>query len=129
MSSTTLLPLAHPLGITYRQFTYVHTLRGGEGLSSFSRSVWIVPDRVRAQGIPNGGREAPPTAMPDIADPFSRNPLNSDTYRTPAREDLKRLATRYLCNPDSRVDTLRMGLSPSGGRFMVMIVLEVDDII
>ena len=44
-------------------------------------------------------------------------------------EDLKRLAIRYLHNPDSRVDTLRMGLSPSGGRFMVMILLEVDDLI
>ncbi len=44
-------------------------------------------------------------------------------------EDLKRLANRYLDNPDSRVDMLRMGLSPSGGRFMVMILLEVDHVI
>ncbi len=44
-------------------------------------------------------------------------------------EDLKRLANRYLHNPDSRVDTLRMGLSPTGSRFMVMILLEIDDII
>ena len=45
-------------------------------------------------------------------------------------EDLKRLVHRYLHNPDSRVDTLRMELSPSGSRrFMVMILLEVDDII
>jgi hypothetical protein len=43
-------------------------------------------------------------------------------------EDLKHLANRYLHKPESRVDTLRMGLSPSGRRFMVMIVLEVDDI-
>lgn len=67
--------------------------------------------------------------MPDIAEPFSQNvPINSDS-RTSAMEDLKRLAIRYLHNPDSRVDTLRMGLSPSGGRFMVMILLEVDDLI
>ena len=44
-------------------------------------------------------------------------------------EDLKHLANRYLDNPDSRVDMLRMGLSPSGGRFMVMILLEVDHVI
>jgi hypothetical protein len=44
-------------------------------------------------------------------------------------EDLKCLADRYLHNQDSRVETLRMGLSPSGSRFMVMILLEVDDII
>ena len=44
-------------------------------------------------------------------------------------DDLKRVATRCLCNPDSRVGTLRMGLSPSGSRrFMVMILVEVDDI-
>ena len=67
--------------------------------------------------------------MPDIAEPFSQNvPINSDS-RTSAMEDLKRLAIRYLHNPDSRVDMLRMGLSPSGGRFMVMILLEVDDLI
>ncbi|KAI9455945.1 hypothetical protein BJY52DRAFT_1188164 [Lactarius psammicola] len=72
---------------------------------------------------------APPPAMPDVANPFSRNVPNTDPSGTSAMEDLKRLANRYLDNPDSRVDTLRMGLSPSGRRFMVMILLEVDDII
>jgi hypothetical protein len=43
--------------------------------------------------------------------------------------DLKRLVNRYLHNPDSRVDTLRVGLSPSGRRFVVMILLEADDIV
>ncbi|KAI9444434.1 hypothetical protein BJY52DRAFT_1194312 [Lactarius psammicola] len=79
-----------------------------------------------AHGIPNGSH-APPTAM--LAGPFSQNAPNSDPSRSSAMEDLKRLVNRYLHNPDSRVDTLRMGLSPSGGRFMVMILLEVDDII
>ena len=96
-----------------------------------SHSVCISSDRVCAQGIPNGGirDHAPPTAMPDVADPFSRNVPNSDPFRMSAMEDLKRLANRYLQNPDSRVNTLRMGLSPSRSRFMVMILLEVDDII
>lgn len=97
-------------------------------LSFSSRSICIVPDCGCTQGIPNGGH-APPTAMPDAADPLSQNVPNSDPSRSSAMEDLKRLATRYLCNPGSRVDTLRMGLSPSGSRFMVMILLEVDDII
>jgi hypothetical protein len=87
----------------------------------------IVPDRGCTQGVPNGV-PAPSTALPDIAEPFPRNVPNSDS-RTSPMEDLKRLAIRYLHNPDSRVDTLRMGLSPSGGRFMVMILLEVDDLI
>ncbi|KAH9170537.1 hypothetical protein EDB89DRAFT_1272658 [Lactarius sanguifluus] len=81
-----------------------------------------------AHGMPNGS-QVPPAAMPDVADPFSRNVPNPDPSRTSAMEDLKRLANRYLHNPDARVDTLRMGLSPSGGRFMVMILLEVHDII
>lgn len=88
------------------------------------RSVCIVPDCIRTQGIPNGD-QVPPTSTPDVA----RNVPNSGPSRTSAREHLKRLANRYLHNPDSRVDTLRMELSPSGSRFMVMIILEVDDII
>ncbi|KAI9455947.1 hypothetical protein BJY52DRAFT_1224464 [Lactarius psammicola] len=81
-----------------------------------------------AHGIPNGSH-APPTAMPDVADPHSQNVPNTDPSGTSAMEDLKRLVNRYLHNPDSRVDTLRMELSPSGSRFMIMILLEVDDII
>ncbi|KAN0134410.1 hypothetical protein V8E53_007908 [Lactarius tabidus] len=79
-------------------------------------------------GISNGG-QAPPTAVPDVADPFSQNVPNSDHSRMPAMGDLRRLAYRYLHNPDSRVDTLRIWLNPSGHRFMVMILLEVDDIV
>ena len=119
------LSLAHPLlwSITYHQLTYIHIL------SFSSCSVCLVSDRgCTTQGVPNGV-PAPPTSMPDIPEPFSRNaPTNSDS-RTSAKEDLKRLAIRYLHHSDSRVDTLRMGLSPSGGRFMVMILLEVDDLI
>ncbi|KAI9444438.1 hypothetical protein BJY52DRAFT_1372798 [Lactarius psammicola] len=71
-----------------------------------------------AHGIPNGSH-APPTAMPDVADPHSQNVPNTDPSGTSAMEDLKRLVNRYLHNPDSRVDTLRMELSPSGGRFLI----------
>lgn len=81
-----------------------------------------------AHGIPNDGH-APRISMSDVADPFSRNIPNPDPSRTSAVEDLKRLANRYLHNPDSLVDTLRVGLSPSSGRFTVMILLEVDNII
>jgi hypothetical protein len=43
-----------------------------------------------------------------------------------AMESLKRLAERYVQDPGSQVDTLRMGMSPSGGRLRVMIVLDID---
>jgi hypothetical protein len=87
----------------------------------------MVSEHFCNQGIPSSGH-TPPTAMPDVVDPFSQNVPNSNPPRTSAMEDLKHLANRYLHKPESRVDTLRMGLSPSGRRFMVMIVLEVDDI-
>jgi hypothetical protein len=119
----TLLTLAHPLwNITYRQLTYVHTP------SPLVHTAYVVSERVCTQGISNGG-QAPPTAVPDVADPFSQNVPNSDHSRMPAMGDLRRLAYRYLHNPDSRVDTLRIWLNPSGHRFMVMILLEVDDIV
>ncbi|KAH8992380.1 hypothetical protein EDB92DRAFT_563502 [Lactarius akahatsu] len=105
---------------------YVRTL--SLSFTLCSRRVCMVSNRVRTQGIPNDGH-APRIAMPDVADPFSRNIPNPDPSRTSAVEDLKRLANRYLHNPDSLVDTLRVGLSPSGGRFTVMILLEVDNII
>jgi len=41
-------------------------------------------------------------------------------------ESLIRLADRYLHDPGSRIDTLRMGLSPSGGRLRVTIVFDID---
>ncbi|KAN0134413.1 hypothetical protein V8E53_007911 [Lactarius tabidus] len=81
-----------------------------------------------ANGIPISGL-APHTAMSNTADPFSRNVPNYDPSRTSAMDDLKRVATRCLCNPHSQVGTLRLGLNPSGSRrFMVMILVEVDDI-
>jgi hypothetical protein len=64
--------------------------------------------------------------MPGVADPFSQNVPSSDPSRMSATEDLKRLMSRYLDNPDSRVDTFRVGLSPSGGRLRVMIMLDID---
>ncbi|KAH8992387.1 hypothetical protein EDB92DRAFT_1945188 [Lactarius akahatsu] len=73
----------------------------------------------------DGVRDRPPP-MTDMADPFSMNVPNYDPPRTSATEDLKRLASRYLQNPDSRLDAFRMGPSPSGGRLRMMIVLDID---
>ena len=64
--------------------------------------------------------------MPDVANPFSRNVPDSDPSIMSATEDLKRLMKRYLDNPDSRVNAFRVGLSPSGGRLRVMIMLDID---
>lgn len=79
--------------------------------------------------MPNGGVAPPTGIMANVVDSFSRDDPNSDASRTSAMEDLKRVATRYLCDPDSQVDTLHFRLSPSGSRrFRVMILVEVDNI-
>jgi hypothetical protein len=41
-------------------------------------------------------------------------------------ETLKCLADLYLHDPRSHIDTLRMGLSPSGGWVRVTIVIDID---
>ncbi|KAH9065549.1 hypothetical protein EDB87DRAFT_853593 [Lactarius vividus] len=64
--------------------------------------------------------------MPDIADAFSRSVPESAPFGMSAVDGLKRLADRYLHDPGSQVNTLRMGPSPSDGRLRVVIVLDVD---
>jgi hypothetical protein len=44
-----------------------------------------------------------------------------------AVEDLRRLASQYLHNPDSRVDKVCMKQSRRSGKVKVMILLEVDE--
>jgi hypothetical protein len=79
-----------------------------------------------SQDLPNNGVRDRPPPMPEVADPFSQNVPNSDPSRMPATEELKCLMSRYLDNPDSQIDTFRVGLSPSGSRLRVMIVLDID---
>ncbi|KAH8987354.1 hypothetical protein EDB86DRAFT_3082268 [Lactarius hatsudake] len=67
-----------------------------------------------------------PPPMPDVADAFSRSVPEFAPSGMSAVNDLKRLADRYLHDPGSQVNTLRMGLSPSSGRLRVMIVLDID---
>ena len=48
--------------------------------------------------------------------------------RGPATENLRRLASRYLLHPDSKIDMVRMEPG-SGGRYKVVIVLEIADLL
>ncbi|KAH9022730.1 hypothetical protein EDB83DRAFT_1993094 [Lactarius deliciosus] len=87
-----------------------------------SRGEYYVPP---AHDISHNGvrNRAPP--MPDVADTFRSVPEFAPSGMS-AMDDLKRLADRYLHDPGSQVNTLRMGLSPSSGRLRVMIVLDID---
>ncbi len=64
--------------------------------------------------------------MPDLANSFSQSVPDTLPPGTSAMESLRRLADRYLHDPGSRIDTLRMGLSPSGGRLRVTIMFDID---
>jgi hypothetical protein len=44
-----------------------------------------------------------------------------------AGEELRRLANRYLHDPDSRIDRVRVRRSRQSGKVKVMILLELDD--
>jgi len=67
-----------------------------------------------------------PPPMLGVTDAFSRSVRESAPSGMSAKECLRRLADRYLNDPGSQVDTLRMGLSPSEGRLKVIIVLDID---
>ncbi|KAH9170539.1 hypothetical protein EDB89DRAFT_1977193 [Lactarius sanguifluus] len=88
-----------------------------------SRGEYYVPP---AHDISGGGVRYRPPPMPDVADAFSRSVPESAPSGMSAVDGLKPLADRYLHDPGSQVNTLRMGLSPSSGRLRVMIVLDID---
>lgn len=79
-----------------------------------------------SQDIPNGGVSDPTLLIPDLANSASHSVHNPQPSGELAMESLRHLADRYLHDPGSRIDTLRMGLSPSGGRLRVMIVFDID---
>ena len=70
----------------------------------------------------------PPVLIPpyNMAGPSQENPSVVHPGMS-VGEDLKTLATRYLHNPGSHVDKLRMRRSRSG-TVKVLILLEIDDI-
>ena len=82
--------------------------------------------RDASQDIPNSGVRDRAPLMLDSADSFSQSVPDPPPSGTSAMESLKHLADRYLHDPSSRIDTLRMGLSPSGGRLRVTIVFDID---
>ncbi|KAI9434447.1 hypothetical protein H4582DRAFT_1977582 [Lactarius indigo] len=81
---------------------------------------------------PNAVYHSPPAhddhapLMLDFANSFSQSVPDSLPSGTLAMESLQRLVDRYLHDPGSRMDTLRMGLSPSGGRLRVTIMFDID---
>jgi hypothetical protein len=63
---------------------------------------------------------------PNVAGP-SRGVPGTVLLGMSAGEELKQLANRYLHDPDSRVDRVRVRRSHRTGKVKVMILLELDD--
>jgi hypothetical protein len=55
-------------------------------------------------------------------------PRQDPTIRMSVADGLRRLANRYVNNPDSVVGVVRLELGPSGG-FQVVIILEAADLL
>ena len=64
------------------------------------------------------GRAPPPSVV---------GPSQGAHSEMSAVEDLRQIASRYLLNPDSRVDKVRMKQSRRSGKVKVMILLEIDE--
>jgi hypothetical protein len=73
-------------------------------------------DNVISHGLP----------PPNIA-VFSGETPAPAPFRMSAEEELRELATRYVENPDSRIDRVRVRHSRRSGKVKVMILLELDD--
>jgi len=84
------------------------------------------PSPAHVIDIPNGAVRDCAPLLTDFANSFTQNVPDSTPSGTLAMESLKRLADRYLHDPGSRIETLRMGLSPSGGRLRVIIEFDMD---
>ena len=63
--------------------------------------------------------------LDNVAGPTSERPIPVPS-RMSDDEDLKRLASQYLNNPDSYVNDLHVSRGRSGGR-KISIMLEIDD--
>ncbi|KAH9026871.1 hypothetical protein EDB84DRAFT_1677613 [Lactarius hengduanensis] len=93
-----------------------------------SHGVYHPPPVHAPQDMSNDGVRDHAPLMLDFANSFSQSVPDSppSPSGTLAMESLKRLVDRYLHDPGSRMDTLRMGLSPSGGRLRVTIMFDID---
>ena len=78
------------------------------------------------QDIPDGGVGDRAPLMLGATNSLSQSVPDPPPSETSAMENLKCLADRYLHDPGSRIDTLRVGLSPSGSRLRVTVVFDID---
>ncbi|KAH9015743.1 hypothetical protein EDB83DRAFT_2573764 [Lactarius deliciosus] len=102
-----------------------------QNVNNRAEAAMIVPNHARAQF---GG------IIPQTADNFGYAPVHESvgppnmrlaqapTFDASIAENRRRLAGRYLNNPDAYVSTIRLEPGPSG-QFQVVITLEMIDIV
>ncbi|KAH9995125.1 hypothetical protein BJV77DRAFT_272522 [Russula vinacea] len=106
--------------------------------------VYIFPDVRLGQGVPEPAQPQPNAPVNLERDPFGYVPQHNPpglvhatfphpfVHRIPTpnqggAENLRRLADRYLHNPDAQVGMVSMEVGP-GGRIKVVIILESGDV-
>ena len=87
----------------------------------------IVRQGVKDQNNPDPFQPAVETPL-TLAAVRPAQPHQDPTIRMSVADSLRRLAERYINNPESVVDMVRLEPGPSGG-FQVVIVLEVADLL
>ncbi|KAH9043558.1 hypothetical protein EDB83DRAFT_2523859 [Lactarius deliciosus] len=111
-----------------------HVVNQDQNVDNRAEAAMTVPNRARAQF----GEIIPQTAT--IQDNFGYAPVHervgppnmglaqAPTFDASIAESRRRLAGRYLNNPDAYVSTIRLEPGPSG-QFQVIITLEMIDIV
>lgn len=89
--------------------------------------VHIVRQGVKDQNNPDSLQSAVETP-PILAAAQPAQPRQDPTTRMSVADSLRRLADRYVNNPDSVVGVVRLEPGSSGG-FQVVIILEVADLL
>jgi hypothetical protein len=88
--------------------------------------------QIVSQSFQDQNNPDPPQAGVDITQTLAAvqpvQPRQDPTIRKSVAEGLRRLADRYVNNPNSAVDVVRLEPGPSGG-FQVVIILEAAELL
>ncbi|KAH9042292.1 hypothetical protein EDB84DRAFT_1473217 [Lactarius hengduanensis] len=93
-----------------------------------AESAMIIPNRAWAQFMPPQTANSGHAAIHERAGPPNMGSAQAPTLDASIAESRRRLAGRYLNNPDAYVTTIRLEPGPSG-QFQVIITPEMTDIV
>ena len=126
-----LRPQYHTVPYTYFNVGPGQDVPGRENVIFHVCTDSLLPEYIPNLGVPQGNQGndyAPQGVVPGPAQATLPGPSahRAPVLGQPAAENLRRLASRCVHHPDSQVDVVRMEPG-TGGRYKVVIVLEVTD--